>query len=123
MPELKGNNREIELPPIPFKRYFTIREVSELCCVKPHVLRYWEQEFSQLKPSKRKGNRRYYQHHDVVLIRQIRTLLYNDGFTIGGAKQHLVEKPKTVKQLNPEMQKQLLNEIKRDLAEILILLS
>lgn len=123
MPELKDNNREIELPPIPFKRYFTIREVSELCCVKPHVLRYWEQEFSQLKPSKRKGNRRYYQHHDVVLIRQIRTLLYNDGFTIGGAKQHLVEKPKSVKQLNPEMQKQLLNEIKRDLAEILTLLS
>lgn len=123
MPELKDSTKEIELPPIPFKRYFTIREVSDLCSVKPHVLRYWEQEFSQLKPSKRRGNRRYYQHHDVVLIRQIRTLLYSDGFTIGGAKQYLVAKPKVVKEFNPEMQKQLLNEIKQDLEEILILLA
>ena len=79
------------LPPIPAKRYFTIGEVSELCGVKPHVLRYWEQEFNQLKPQKRRGNRRYYQHHEVVLIRRIRDLLYNDGFTIHGAKNRLEE--------------------------------
>lgn len=78
-----------ELPEIPAKRYFTIGEVSELCEVKPHVLRYWEQEFSQLKPVKRRGNRRYYQRQDVVLIRQIRTLLYEQGFTIGGARQRM----------------------------------
>jgi len=78
-----------ELPEIPAKRYFTIGEVSELCEVKPHVLRYWEQEFSQLKPVKRRGNRRYYQRQDVVLIRQIRTLLYEQGFTIGGARQQM----------------------------------
>ena len=79
-----------ELPPIPAKRYFTIGEVSELCGVKPHVLRYWEQEFPQLKPVKRRGNRRYYQRHDVMLIRQIRSLLYVDGFTISGARNKLV---------------------------------
>ena len=78
-----------EFPPIPSKRYFTIGEVSELCGVKPHVLRYWEQEFPQLKPVKRRGNRRYYQRHDVVLIRQIRLLLYVEGFTIGGARSKL----------------------------------
>ena len=78
-----------ELPVIPGKRYFTIGEVSELCAVKPHVLRYWEQEFPQLKPVKRRGNRRYYQRHDVMLIRQIRSLLYDDGYTIGGARQKL----------------------------------
>ena len=78
-----------ELPPIPGKRYFTIGEVSDLCRVKPHVLRYWEQEFPQLKPIKRRGNRRYYQRHDVVLIRQIRTLLYVEGFTISGARNKL----------------------------------
>jgi DNA-binding transcriptional MerR regulator len=78
-----------ELPPIPSKRYFTIGEVSELCDVKPHVLRYWEQEFPQLKPVKRRGNRRYYQHHDVLMVRQIRGLLYEQGFTIGGARQQL----------------------------------
>ncbi len=77
------------LPPIPAKRYFTIGEVSELCGVKPHVLRYWEQEFPQLNPVKRRGNRRYYQHHDVLLIRRIRALLYDEGFTIGGARQKL----------------------------------
>ena len=82
-----GSNRE--LPPIPAKRYFTIGEVSELCAVKPHVLRYWEQEFPQLKPVKRRGNRRYYQRQDVLLIRQIRALLYQQGFTIGGARQQL----------------------------------
>jgi DNA-binding transcriptional MerR regulator len=80
---------EKELPPIPAKRYFTIGEVSELCGVKPHVLRYWEQEFEQLKPVKRRGNRRYYQRGDVIMIRQIRSLLYEQGFTIGGARQQL----------------------------------
>ncbi len=82
-----GNNSE--LPPIPSKRYFTIGEVSELCGVKPHVLRYWEQEFPMLKPVKRRGNRRYYQRQDVLLIRQIRSLLYEQGYTIGGARQKL----------------------------------
>ena len=78
-----------ELPAIPGKRYFTIGEVSELCAVKPHVLRYWEQEFPQLKPVKRRGNRRYYQRHDVLMIRQIRSLLHEQGFTILGARQQL----------------------------------
>tara|TARA_A100001037_G_scaffold305979_1_gene348379 strand:+ start:2869 stop:3225 length:357 start_codon:yes stop_codon:yes gene_type:complete len=78
-----------ELPPIPGKRYFTIGEVSQLCEVKPHVLRYWEQEFPQLSPVKRRGNRRYYQRQDVIVIRQIRSLLYSQGFTIGGARQQL----------------------------------
>jgi DNA-binding transcriptional MerR regulator len=77
------------LPPIPAKRYFTIGEVSDLCAVKPHVLRYWEQEFTQLKPVKRRGNRRYYQHHEVLLIRRIRDLLYEQGFTINGARNRL----------------------------------
>lgn len=80
---------ENSLPPIPAKRYFTIGEVSELCQVKSHVLRYWEQEFTQLKPMKRRGNRRYYQHHEVLLIRRIRELLYEQGFTINGARQRL----------------------------------
>jgi DNA-binding transcriptional MerR regulator len=79
------------LPPIPAKRYFTIGEVSELCGVKPHVLRYWEQEFTQLRPVKRRGNRRYYQHHEVLLIRRIRELLYEEGFTISGARNRLEE--------------------------------
>jgi DNA-binding transcriptional MerR regulator len=78
-----------DLPPIPAKRYFTIGEVSDLCAVKPHVLRYWEQEFVQLKPVKRRGNRRYYQHHEVLLIRRIRDLLYEQGFTINGARHRL----------------------------------
>ena len=78
-----------DLPAIPAKRYFTIGEVSELCGVKPHVLRYWEQEFTQLKPVKRRGNRRYYQHHEVLLIRRIRQLLYEEGFTISGARHRL----------------------------------
>lgn len=82
---------KLELPPIPAKRYFTIGEVSELCGVKPHVLRYWEQEFTQLKPVKRRGNRRYYQHHEVLLIRRIRELLYEQGFTISGARNRLEE--------------------------------
>ncbi|OZI74492.1 MerR family transcriptional regulator [Bordetella genomosp. 12] len=79
----------VTLPPIPAKRYFTIGEVSDLCGVKPHVLRYWEQEFTQLKPVKRRGNRRYYQHHEVLLIRRIRSLLYEQGFTISGARNRL----------------------------------
>lgn len=82
---------DTELPPIPVKRYFTIGEVGELCGVKPHVLRYWEQEFSQLRPMKRRGNRRYYQHHEVLMIRRIRELLYDQGFTISGARNRLQE--------------------------------
>ena len=85
---LEASNNS-ELPAIPGKRYFTIGEVSELCGVKPHVLRYWEQEFPQLKPVKRRGNRRYYQRQDVLMIRQIRSLLYEQGFTIGGARQKM----------------------------------
>lgn len=85
------SSERIALPPIPAKRYFTIGEVSELCAVKPHVLRYWEQEFTQLKPVKRRGNRRYYQHHEVLLIRRIRELLYEQGFTINGARNRLDE--------------------------------
>ena len=86
-----ASSERIELPPIPAKRYFTIGEVSELCGVKPHVLRYWEQEFNQLKPVKRRGNRRYYQHHEVLLVRRIRQLLYEEGFTISGARNRLEE--------------------------------
>ncbi|MEJ2530018.1 MAG: MerR family transcriptional regulator [Gammaproteobacteria bacterium] len=86
---LEASSSTADLPAIPGKRYFTIGEVSELCGVKPHVLRYWEQEFPQLKPVKRRGNRRYYQRHDVLMIRQIRNLLYEQGFTIGGARQQL----------------------------------
>jgi DNA-binding transcriptional MerR regulator len=85
------NRATTDLPAIPAKRYFTIGEVSELCGVKPHVLRYWEQEFTQLKPLKRRGNRRYYQHHEVLLIRRIRELLYEHGFTINGARNRLEE--------------------------------
>ena len=102
-----------ELPPIPNKRYFTIGEVSELCAVKPHVLRYWEQEFHDLKPVKRRGNRRYYQRHDVILIRQIRSLLYEQGYTIGGARQQLsgdnaredtLQSQQVIKQLRAELE-------------------
>jgi len=109
-----GNNDE--LPPIPGKRYFTIGEVSDLCAVKPHVLRYWEQEFPQLKPVKRRGNRRYYQRQDVLIIRQIRSLLYDDGFTIGGARQRLMgdqaksdvsQSQQIVKQLRIELEQVL----------------
>jgi DNA-binding transcriptional MerR regulator len=94
------------LPPIPAKRYFTIGEVSELCGVKPHVLRYWEQEFTQLKPVKRRGNRRYYQHHEVLLIRKIRELLYEQGFTISGARNRLDgAEEKVVEVLTPQISK------------------
>jgi DNA-binding transcriptional MerR regulator len=89
MNERASKSEQAALPPIPAKRYFTIGEVSELCGVKPHVLRYWEQEFTQLKPVKRRGNRRYYQHHEVLLIRRIRELLYEQGFTISGARNKL----------------------------------
>lgn len=113
MLEASNNN---ELPVIPSKRYFTIGEVSELCGVKPHVLRYWEQEFTLLKPVKRRGNRRYYQRHDVILIRQIRSLLYDQGFTIGGARQQLSGEnaKEDVSQSN-----QLVKQIKNELEEIL----
>ncbi len=91
---------EKALPPIPAKRYFTIGEVSELCGVKPYVLRYWEQEFTQLKPMKRRGNRRYYQHHEVLLVRRIRELLYDQGFTISGARNRLADGPAEAPQMS-----------------------
>lgn len=114
------------LPPIPAKRYFTIGEVSELCGVKAHVLRYWEQEFTQLKPVKRGGNRRYYQHHEVLLIRRIRQLLYEEGFTISGARSRLDQiatKHEEVK-ITPVATKSAVNihELRRDIQEILQLL-
>lgn len=108
-----------ELPPIPGKRYFTIGEVSELCCVKPHVLRYWEQEFPQLKPVKRRGNRRYYQHQDVVMIRQIRTLLYDQGYTIGGARQRMDGETEAVSE---DEYRDLLREMITELEELLSML-
>ena len=112
-----GNNDE--LPPIPGKRYFTIGEVSELCAVKPHVLRYWEQEFPQLKPVKRRGNRRYYQRQDVLIIRQIRSLLYDDGFTIGGARQRLTgEEAKT----DVSQSQQIIKQLRIELEQVLKIL-
>lgn len=109
-----------QLPEIPAKRYFTIGEVSELCEVKPHVLRYWEQEFTQLKPVKRRGNRRYYQRQDVVLIRQIRTLLYEQGFTIGGARQRMAGTDTEVAQpvMNQQLVKELIEEIEEALTHL-----
>ena len=92
------------LPPIPAKRYFTIGEVSDLCAVKPHVLRYWEQEFTQLRPMKRRGNRRYYQHHEVLLVRRIRELLYEQGFTISGARNRLGDVSHNGRIKDPEAQ-------------------
>lgn len=108
-----------ELPPIPGKRYFTIGEVSELCAVKPHVLRYWEQEFEQLKPLKRRGNRRYYQRQDVLLIRQIRSLLYQHGFTIGGARQRLSGEEAKV---DVKQSQQIIRQIRAELEGVLLLL-
>lgn len=105
-----------ELPPIPGKRYFTIGEVSDLCAVKPHVLRYWEQEFPQLKPVKRRGNRRYYQRQDVILIRQIRALLYDQGFTIGGARQRLDGEEAKV---DDSQYKQIIRQMISELEEVL----
>ncbi len=116
MLEASNNN---ELPAIPGKRYFTIGEVTELCGVKPHVLRYWEQEFPQLKPVKRRGNRRYYQRHDVIMIRQIRSLLYEQGFTIGGARQQLSgdEAKEDVSQ-----RQQIVRQMRMELEELLQIL-
>lgn len=114
-----------ELPPIPPKRYFTIGEVSELCGVKPHVLRYWEQEFSQLKPVKRRGNRRYYQHHEVMLIRRIRELLYEQGFTISGARNRMLAETEDSPVAEPETEPSTqldLASIRQELAEIIDLL-
>ena len=116
MLEISNNN---ELPTIPNKRYFTIGEVSDLCEVKPHVLRYWEQEFPDLKPVKRRGNRRYYQRHDVMLIRQIRSLLYQEGYTIGGARQHL--SGEVAKDDNAQS-KQMIKQLRSELEEILKIL-
>ncbi|MEJ2611143.1 MAG: MerR family transcriptional regulator [Candidatus Thiodiazotropha sp.] len=109
---LDPSSSNSDLPAIPGKRYFTIGEVSDLCQVKPHVLRYWEQEFPQLKPVKRRGNRRYYQRHDVLMIRQIRSLLYEQGFTIGGARQQLSgESAKEDLQQSQQIIKQLRGEL------------
>ena len=116
MLEASHNN---ELPPIPGKRYFTIGEVSDLCGVKPHVLRYWEQEFPQLKPVKRRGNRRYYQRQDVLMIRQIRSLLYEQGFTIGGARQKMsgVDAREDITQ-----SQQIVHQVRLELEDVLQLL-
>ncbi|MGH8647400.1 MAG: MerR family transcriptional regulator [Gammaproteobacteria bacterium] len=122
---MEPSRRKTELPPIPAKRYFTIGEVSELCGVKPHVLRYWEQEFTQLKPVKRRGNRRYYQHHEVLLIRRIRELLYEEGFTISGARNRLdsalsgEEKPEPAGRGARAAAAADLSAIKRELRELL----
>ena len=127
-----GSNNE--LPPIPAKRYFTIGEVSDLCLVKPHVLRYWEQEFPNLKPVKRRGNRRYYQRHDVLVIRQIRTLLYDEGFTIGGARQRIEGdalresvkpsfKPEVLNVENADARIAMIRSLRLELEEVLGLLS
>ncbi|MDX9874391.1 MAG: MerR family transcriptional regulator [Spongiibacteraceae bacterium] len=105
-----------ELPAIPGKRYFTIGEVSELCAVKPHVLRYWEQEFPQLKPVKRRGNRRYYQRQDVLLIRQIRSLLYEQGYTIGGARQRMTEDAQPGAKSAAPMLREVIEELEQVLA-------
>ena len=116
MLEASNNN---ELPAIPGKRYFTIGEVSDLCGVKPHVLRYWEQEFPQLKPVKRRGNRRYYQRQDVLIIRQIRSLLYDEGFTIGGARQRLTgEDAKS----DVTQSQQIIKQIRMELEQVLKIL-
>ncbi len=115
---LEPSNNNV-LPQIPDKRYFTIGEVSELCAVKPHVLRYWEQEFLELSPVKRRGNRRYYQKHDVLIIRQIRSLLYDQGYTIGGARAYLVRNEVSVT-LKPK--KELIVQIINELEELFELL-
>ena len=115
---LEASNND-ELPTIPGKRYFTIGEVSELCAVKPHVLRYWEQEFPQLKPVKRRGNRRYYQRQDVILIRQIRGLLYDQGFTIGGARNRLTgDDAKTDDTQYKQIIRQMISELEEVLATL-----
>ena len=123
---MEQSRKKADLPPIPAKRYFTIGEVSELCGVKPHVLRYWEQEFTQLKPVKRRGNRRYYQHHEVLLIRRIRELLYEEGFTISGARNRLDNGLAPDERTEPAARGEGavdLASIKRELREILDALS
>lgn len=114
-----GSNSADGLPPIPARRYFTIGDVSQLCGVKPHVLRYWEQEFPQLRPVKRQGNRRYYQRQDLLLVRQIRSLLYDDGYTIVGARQKLEG---TEAQKDRSQRGQLARELRLELEEVLQLL-
>ncbi|MCG8016456.1 MAG: MerR family transcriptional regulator [Candidatus Thiodiazotropha sp. 'RUGA'] len=116
---LDPSSSNTDLPAIPGKRYFTIGEVSDLCQVKPHVLRYWEQEFPQLKPVKRRGNRRYYQRHDVLMIRQIRSLLYEQGFTIGGARQQL--SGDTAKE-DLQQSQQIIKQLRGELEEVLHIL-
>ena len=113
----QGSNNE--LPPIPAKRYFTIGEVSDLCAMKPHVLRYWEQEFTSLNPVKRRGNRRYYQRHDVLMIRQIRSLLYDQGFTIGGARQRLEGNQGKAE---ATIGSQIVKQVRQELEEVLAIL-
>ncbi|GGI17404.1 MAG: MerR family transcriptional regulator [Oxalicibacterium faecigallinarum] len=128
MTERLNKPEPVVLPPIPAKRYFTIGEVSDLCGVKPHVLRYWEQEFTQLKPVKRRGNRRYYQHHEVLLIRRIRELLYEQGFTISGARNkldsriHDANADDVVVQEEAQAQSAQLTAIRTELQSILALL-
>lgn len=119
MLELSKQSSLSELPLLPTKRYFTIGEVSELCAVKPHVLRYWEQEFPQLKPVKRRGNRRYYQRQDVMMVRQIRSLLYEEGFTIGGARQKLTNSSGESAKSEGAPSQQVLGEMRRELEELL----
>lgn len=121
MLEAVPTKRQPELPILPTKRYFTIGEVSELCAVKPHVLRYWEQEFPQLKPVKRRGNRRYYQRQDVMMIRQIRGLLYDEGFTIGGARQKL-SGPESKSAADATPTQAAVTEMRQQLEELLTLL-
>src|ERR1700694_3680421 len=116
---MEPSRRKADLPPIPAKRYFTIGEVSDLCGVKPHVLRYWEQEFTQLKPVKRRGNRRYYQHHEVLLIRRIRELLYEEGFTISGARKRLDESLASFNKETSEFDPEKLREELKSILELL----
>ena len=116
---MESQSPKAQLPPIPAKRYFTIGEVSELCGVKPHVLRYWEQEFPQLKPVKRRGNRRYYQRQDVITIRQIRSLLYDEGFTIGGARNRL--EGDEAREDNTQS-RQVIRQVRAELEELLRIL-
>ncbi len=122
---MSTSENPVTLPPIPAKRYFTIGEVSDLCCVKPHVLRYWEQEFTQLKPVKRRGNRRYYQHHEVLLIRRIRDLLYEQGFTISGARNRLGDTHDAVRDQDAAVRLSgaELQSLRKDLAEVRDMLS
>ncbi len=122
---MESSKSSAQLPPIPAKRYFTIGEMSELCGVKPHVLRYWEQEFTQLKPVKRRGNRRYYQHHEVLLLRRIRQLLYEEGFTISGARSRLesLNLPREERDPSPSASGNVrVAAVRRELREIIALL-